>query len=515
MFGFGKSKKSDVKQQKVDRKTLMTTIDSAMDNWMEADSTDALLEETGKTRQELLDAVLADDEVESCREDIRTAILAESWRIWGEDVPEEMINELYKNIRRLQRDFAELAILSKFGGYAVAEYVFKPQPNGFITLEAVLSKAGELDKYTPRRHGGLTLNLDGEDVLLNTKVKYLLLTSKAVPAKPMGELMVIRAYPAVAMRKRGWAYAGQFIARYAQPYVVGKQGGFSSTGLSDFVSKVFAFLSGGAIGIGKEDEIDIHQLNGDGEAFERLERLANRRIQKLLLGRVKNSELTSGSRAAQQTDDESRQDRVSAYLDLMTGAMQHAIDAIYLVNQHYGTPIHAPKGLWFEYEQQFQPDKVRAEVDQIYMATGTVQRTAAYYTDMLGWEASHFEVIDPASRPSSMMQPRPLSLSQPVKPTLKELLLAANLPDENAPADETFAADQAVMRPKIEAILSGLDDSATYADYETLLATMDLSATNGGLISALAQQLADSHVDGVSGRTRDGTVSGEGEDDAT
>lgn len=69
------------KKQQIDKKTLVVAFDTALNNWMTASSTDMLLAETGKTRQQLLDAVLADDEVESCREDIRTAMLAAPWRI--------------------------------------------------------------------------------------------------------------------------------------------------------------------------------------------------------------------------------------------------------------------------------------------------------------------------------------------------------------------------------------------------------------------------------------------------
>lgn len=506
MFGFAK-------KQKVDQKALLMTVDSALDNF-DAESTDALLAETGKTRQELLNAVMADDEVESCREDLTTGILAEPWRVWGQDVPEATVNRLYKNIRQLMGDFADLVILTKLNGYGVGEYVFQKEPDGFLSLKSLLSKDGELDLYTPKRDGSVVMNYNGEDVAIDQQVKYLVLTSKAVPARPAGEMMVIRAYPAVTMRKRGWAYAGQFIARYAQPYVVGKQGGFSSTGLSDFVSKVFAFLSGGAIGIGKEDEIDVHQLNGDGEAFERLERLANRRIQKLLLGRVKTSELTSGSRAAQETDDSARQDRVSGYLVLMARAMQHAIDALIEVNKYYGIPISAPKGIWFEYEQQFKPDRERADVDKIYMDTGQVRRTKSYYTDMLGWEEAHFEMVQTEQGLSTV------SLSNQTTPArarakIAELLLAANLSDDALTSDDqTREHDQRIMKPKIDALLSRLDDASGYGDFDALLAELDLSDNNGDLIHDIVMQCADSYVDGVSGKTRDADQSAEGDTDA-
>ncbi|WP_438819042.1 phage portal protein family protein, partial [Streptomyces hilarionis] len=80
-------------------------------------------------------------------------------------------------------------------------------------------------------------------------MKHVVLRSKAVPARPYGEMLIIRAYPAVALRRKEWAYLGQFITRYAVPYVIGKQGGFGQT-LEGFTRKIFSFISGGAIGVG-------------------------------------------------------------------------------------------------------------------------------------------------------------------------------------------------------------------------------------------------------------------------
>lgn len=479
---FGKTKK-----QKIDQKTLMIAIDSALDNWMEAEDVDALLAETGKTRQQLLDAVMADDEVISCIEDIEGAISAASWRIWGEDVAEDTINRLYRIIRKLQSDFISLAILAKLNGHAIAEYIFKREPDGFLTIDQVASKDGELDKYTLRRDGSVLLAREDDSIEINQSVKYLVLTNKAVPARPAGELLVIRAYPAVALRKREWAYAGQFIARYAQPYVVGKQGestGFG-TSLSDFTSKIFAFINGGAAGIGPNDSIDLHQLSGNGEAFELFERLANRRIQKLLLGRVKTSELTAGSRSAQETDDEARKDRVSTYLGLMIRGIQHAIDAIIEVNKYYGVPITAPQGIWFEYPKIKSFNKEEAEVDVKYISTGQVRLTKQRLLNV-GYEESEFEMIEPVSP----IQQSTTHLSQSWQ-------LSQNLPTILASTDDgqQNAKERQLMQPKIDALLALSEDCESYEEFDRRV--RGLGVPDEGLVADLAAELTNSFIDGL------------------
>lgn len=479
------------KKQKIDQKTLTIAIDSALQG-ADAVSADQLLQETGKTRQELLDAVMADDEVLSCRADIEGAINAATWRIWGDGVDEELINRLYRMFRRLYSDYGSLAVLANFNGYMVGEYVFKKEPDGFLTIDKVLSKDGELDKYTPQRDGSVLLATEDDSIEIDQTIKYLVLTSKAVPARPAGEMMIVRAYPAVALRKREWAYAGQFIARYSQPYVVGTQGsesGFGTT-LGDFTSKIFSFINGGAAGISKDDKIELHQLSGDGAAFELFERLANRRIQKLLLGRVKTSELTAGSRSAQETDDEARQDRVMSYLGLMTRGIQHAIDAIIAVNQVWGKPIKAPQGIWFEYPYVKKFSKDEAEIDAKYVSTGQVKLTKQRLLNV-GYEESEFEMIEPTA-PSANAQ---------LSKAYQQYLLSQNLPssltaDDDKDDDAKTKHEQQFMQPRIDALLAAMSDSnGSYADFERKLSQVTLP--DAGLITDIAQQCTHSYVEGM------------------
>lgn len=483
MFG------SKAKKQKVDQKTLLIAVDSALEG-SDAVSADQLLTETGKSRQELLDAVMADDEVISCRADIEGAISAASWRIWGDDVDEDLINRLYRMFRRLYNDIAGVAVLAMFNGYCVGEYVYKKEPDGFLSIDSVLSKDGELDNYTPMRDGSVLLKTEDESIAIDQAIKYLVLTSKAVPARPAGEMMIVRAYPAVALRKREWAYAGQFIARYSQPYVVGKQGsdsGFGTT-LGDFTSKIFSFINGGAAGIGKDDSIELHQLSGNGEAFELFERLANRRIQKLLLGRVKTSELTAGSRSAQETDDEARKDRVMSYLGLMTKAIQHAIDAVITVNQAWGLPITAPQGIWFEYPKVKAFNIEEADRDIKYTSTGQVRLTKQRLLNV-GYEESEFEMVEPAV-------PAPITqLSQQVRAL--QLQLSNGLPDNitEPTTDNDIEHDRAIMQPKVEALLSLLDGCESYDEFERRLS--ELSLPDGGMIDDLMEQCVGSYIDGL------------------
>lgn len=559
-------------KQAITRTILTTAMDQALNaagfafDAVLFSDVDEMISETGKTRQQILNLCMADDEVDACRTDIHSAIIAKPWRIYddvsgngasgdddGSGVPAATINRFYKAIRPLIDDFAELAILAKFNGYAVAEYVYKQEENGFWVIDKVLSKDGQLDKFSLKPDGSLNFTGINGTIAVDTKVKVLSLTSRAVPARPMGEMMILKAYPAVALRRREWAYAGQFIARYAQPFVVGKQGNMGGFGLSvaDFTQRLFGFMNGGATGIGADDEISIHQLQGNGDAFEIIERLCNRRIQKLLLGRVKVSEMTQGSRAANETDDKARLDRIRSYLDLMTYAIQHAIDAMLAVNNAYGNPIHAPQGLWFEYIQELDVDVRRAERDKIYSDTGQIKFTRDYMIDMVGFEAHHFTLSDDnddtdkavnkddnpnkANSPVSSFAPSPDQNPNPAKqlpapkganggfnntapphshqtsPLATALPTALALSDElsdddvdelPAPPDKLTKAAAYPMR-ELQTLISQYDDydSFVVAFSQIKGAKQKANQAKDALISALANETTNAFIDGLNSKS--------------
>ncbi len=486
MFGFNKKSKSKdgIKTQKTDIKLLYTDMSAALDT-VEALSSDELLSRLDLTRESAVSKVQSDDEVESCLIDLRAAMSAANWRIWGDDVDDETINPLYKNLRHHLPVFIELAIMAKLNGYAVAEYLYQQdEHSGLITLSRVINKSGELQYYTPKRDGRLIFSGGDEELSVDLRVKHLFLSYLATASKPAGVCQAAKLYPAVQLRSMVLPYAGQFIRRYAQPFVIGKQGGFGD--LNKFVNDLFAFLSGGALALGKDDEVAIHQLSGDAEAFRTLEKIANARIQKMLLGKVKTADLHSGSRAAQQTEEINRIERISEYLSLLAGAVQHALDAILQVNADYAAAINAPAGLWFEFEDEIKIDTARAERDKHYLDSGQVRFSKDYYTQILGFEEGHIEMLSTEDSAAAPADKRPAD---------KRKLAEAMLSQDSKAAAPLNPDELAIMQPRIEAIMAALDECQDYREFESKLAALDIS--DELLIQTLARQNAIAYTDGA------------------
>lgn len=471
-----KSKKDKAFKQEL--KTLVIDTAYALDSFT-AESSDELLDRLQLTRAEAYSAVSSDDEVESCKEDLRTAMMASGWRLYGDGTDDAQTDRIYRCVRRHLGAFVELVLTARLNGYAVGRYVWKVEEDGFITLDAVRDRRDELEKYTPQRDGSLIYRGNGGEETVDTNVLHLFLANKPTAKNPAGEMTVARLYPAVALRKQGIQYAYQFIKRYGQPYLVGKY----ANALDDNVRTVYGLMDGGAATLSSEDSIEMFTNPATGSAFGEIEKLANARIQKLLLGKVKTSELNSGSRSAQQTEENARQDRIEAYLTLLSLAVQHAVDALIMVNGQWGVPVRHKGGLWFEFNEEIKVDKARAERDKIYADMGYVRFTEDYYEKVLGFEPEHYELADTPDRPS---ESRALSA------------LSVRLSDRQADGlSPTEAADRAIMQPKIAAILSALAEADGYETFQTALNGMDLAEGDLLLVDRLVGESARAFAGGM------------------
>ncbi|RRD90100.1 phage portal protein family protein [Conchiformibius steedae] len=457
----------------LDMKQLVQDTAYALDAFA-AQGSDDLLGYLGLSRQQVYQAVMSDDEVDACREDVVSALLASTWRLYGDDTDDVQMDKLYKCIRQNLPAIAEQVVVAKLCGYAVARLVYKQDEDGFVSLSRVISRHDELDRYVPKFDRLVYNGVLGEETA-DTEFAHLFLTNKATSKNPAGEMAVVRIYPAVMLRREGWRYAYQFTQRYAQPYLVAKTQGDKDAA----AQTVSRFKNGGAAAIDVEEELQMLQNAATGEFFRLLEQMANARIQKSVLGRVKTSELANGSRSAQKVEQDTQRDRIDAYLNLMATAVQHIVDALVALNAYYATPIQVSGSLWFEYASEIKVDKDRAERDAKYLATGKVELTEAYYTDVLGFEPEHFRVVSDAKGGANL----PLSV---------------RLSDGQDPVQ--LSADQKIMQPKIQAILSAAAQANSYAEFERLLGGLDLSAGDQILIDRLVYQNSQVVADGMEGK---------------
>ena len=453
----------NIKQNKIDKAARDVIIQTGrtMDEVMQqGEGTDQMLSRLGISRQQALAAVLADDEIESCKEDLRAAMQAQPWRIYGEGLSPDDNNRLWRTVQKHLPTLVEIVLTSKLNGYSVAQYVYTKQEDGYYDITRVYNRQGSLDRFVPKTDG--LLYFDNEPV--NTQVQFLFLANRPSDTQPAGEMTAARLYPAVCLRKQGFVYAAQFITRYAQPYLVSKNDSNTDEQHQSWAQRLYRLINGGAISISRDDDIALLQNNANGDAFKKLENLANARIQKMLLGKVRTGDLETGSRAAQETEQDTQNNRIDGYLSTLTQAVQHMIDALLLVNLAWGKHIQAPQGIWFEFATEEQIDIKRAERDKIYLDAGAIELTEAYYRDVIGYDEQHFKLKSGTSVNAKMH---------------------AKLSAQQANHGQSMTASQMMMQPKMQAVMQALAHSQDYADFELNLSKLSLDDGDHLLIQRL------------------------------
>ena len=448
-------------------------------------SGEVLLNNLGVSRDQALKACNVDSEVESCKEDLRAACTQSAWRIYGENAHDEHIDRLWKIIKQHLPTFVEVVLTAKLNGFCVAEYIYEVEDDGFITLAKIRNKSGSLDKYGVKYSGELLRNGENGEEILDTDLKYLLLINHPTDDEPAGDMTMARLFPALMLRQHGARYAMQFVKRYAQPLIVGKTAGDKGV----LAGQLFQLNGGGATAIDHDDEISLLTLQGTGEAFPLLEKLANAQIQKLLLGRVKTGDLANGSRSAQETEEATRIERINAYLALLNNAISHALNALIVVNQQWGKPIIAPNGVFFEFEKEIKIDLNRANRDKIYIDAGVFTPTKEYIVEVLGIDEQYFELGVRNEKLGVKPQQMTYSFN-----AVKQLLTA----DSSLLTDEEITpTEQALIYPFLVKVFDAMSKAETAQDFQAALNEMDFSDEEKTLINQHLPEIVAAYIKGM------------------
>lgn len=431
---------------------------------------DETLKKHGITRQKLLSVVLADDEVESCIEDLTAEIEANSWRIYPSatsKLSDEEQDWLWGEINKHLDDCVQIAVTARMGGYNVGEIVYKDLvDDGLIGIDYLSNKADQIDKYLPQKDGALKFKGEDEPELIDTAVKHILIRNKPTSKNPMGKAVLSRAYLPVFLRTKGYDFWAVFMDRYAIPFMLGKAGS-PTTDLDKMSEAMWGAVQGSVIVVGKDDDIQLLHNSSNGDAFNAFERSANKRIQKLILGRVKISDMENGSRSAVETDDKVRSGRMLSTLKLVSKAVQHLLDALITVNQEYKGKFAGVDKVYFEFEQESEISKERAERDAQLAGTGQIKFTKDYFIDKYDYEENHIEIAEAKEAGAKLSDNRSVQLSDDSKLTGNELedIAVAQLQD-------SWQEVSSEMMAELEDKLANVSD---YEEAQELLKAVQLS----------------------------------------
>lgn len=291
--------------------------------------TDELLTQAGITRASLK-KLETDDEIFAALRTRREAAVATPWRFeGGADSTKALLEEEFKP---LMEQIVAGAWKAVPYGYSVMEAVYRYRSDRKIGLATVCVKP--LEWFDPRPNGELRYfapdfsAVNGE--VVDQVYKFFLTRVDPTYQQPKGEALLSRLYWPWFFRFNGWRFWGQFLERFGQPLLVGK-----NPKPADMAAALLRAHQDAVIAVGPNDSVEAIQPATSGEAFEKLEQCVVRRYQKLILGQTLTSDTGNsggGSYALGQVHAEVKEGLRKADIRLVRGTVQRQVNALCALN---------------------------------------------------------------------------------------------------------------------------------------------------------------------------------------
>ena len=434
---------------------------------LSASDVDEVLKRANLNRTDLL-KLLYDDEISGCVARRTAAVMGNAWHIEGDNT-----DWLYEAVSAVYEDAVRIMMQALWVGSSIGELIW--QDGEQKTIRAVVPRVIEQFRTVD---GGLVWKAPGGEIPVIPE-KVLRGAVNVNETNPYGDALLSRVYWAWFAKNYAEQFWNKFAERHASPLTVIKSA--VNTANRDEAQRDLAALAAagsqavadGVVAMSDQDTIEFITANDDGTAHEKYTRHQIQRIQKTLLGRVLTSELETGSRAAQETDDGFTRDIADADLTFVERGINHLVDCLLTINGMDSD------GVYFVYERAQAIDKGRWERDVALLNTGKVELTEQYYLDNYGLEPQHFRVV--AAAPAT---PK-LSLSLSLTPGAQEVEDGITAALKHAPEMLGVEAVLAVAREARDetdlvrrlALLYDDHDDSQYTDW--LAGALALAAAQG------------------------------------
>lgn len=431
---------------------------------------DEVLKRANLTRSDLL-KLLYDDEISGCVSRRVAAVMGNAWHIEGDNT-----DWLYEAVSAVYEDAVRIMMQALWIGSSIGELIW--QDGEQKTIRAIVPRV--IEQFKANADGNLIWKSPAGGEVAVIPEKVLRGAVNVNETNPYGDALLSRVYWAWFAKNYAEQFWNKFAERHASPLTVIKSA--VNTANRDEAQRDLAALAAagsqavadGVVAMSDQDSIEFVEANNDGAAHEKYTRHQIQRIQKTLLGRVLTSELETGSRAAQETDDGFTRDIADADLTFVERGINHLVDCLLTIN---GMDA---EGVYFVYERAQAIDKGRWERDVALLNTGKIELTEQYYLDNYGFEPQHFRVVAAAPATPKLS----LSLSQ-LTPGAQEVEDGVTAALKDAPemlgveavlAVAREAHDEADLMRRLVLLYDDHDDSK-YVDW--LAGALALAAAQG------------------------------------
>lgn len=430
---------------------------------------DEVLKRANLTRSDLL-KLLYDDEISGCVSRRVAAVMGNPWHIEGDST-----DWLYAAVSAVYEDAVRVMMQALWIGSSIGELIW--QDGEQKTIRAVVPRV--IEQFKSDADGNLVWKSPNGGEVAVIPEKVLRGAVNVNKTNPYGDALLSRVYWAWFAKNYAEQFWNKFAERHASPLTVIKSA--VNTANRDEAQRDLAALAAagsqavadGVVAMSDQDSIEFVEANNDGAAHEKYTRHQIQRIQKTLLGRVLTSELETGSRAAQETDDGFTQSIADADLTFVERGINHIVACLLTVN---GMDAD---GVYFVYERSQAIDKGRWERDVALINTGTIAFTEQYYRDNYGLEPQHFRLVEKTGTPKlslslSQLTPGAQEVEDGIVAALKDAPEMLGVEAVLAVARE--ARDEADLMRRLVLLYDDHDDSA-YTDW--LAGALALASAQG------------------------------------
>ena len=344
---------------------------------------DQVLMEAGLSRADLR-RLESDDEISAAMETRVNAVLSTPWRLEPGDgaVYDFVMPQLHEHLEGI----INAAWKAVPYGYSVIEAIYRKDSDA-IRWDRLEERPFEwfrptIDgklRYYPK--AGSTAGLQGQQV--DTTFKFYLARRRPTYRNPMGEALLSRLYWPWFFRANGWKFWARFLERFGSPLLIGKTEGSTQ----DMATALAQAVQSAVAAVGSGDAVDVVAPSGSGDSFRLFSDAVDRRIQKVVLGQTLTTDVGSkGSFAAAKVHNEVRDDRRLADVRMISGLVQHMIDALVYLNY----PAAEPPKFVMEDDTGLQPD--RAERDAKLAQAKVIKFTEGYLLRAYDYEPGDFDI---------------------------------------------------------------------------------------------------------------------------
>jgi len=330
------------------------------------------------------DRILLDDQVKSCLEQRRSAVVSREWNVISGDDKDPRAaaaaEALEANLKRVGWDrVTDMMLYAPFHGVAVAELMWEVR-DGLFQWSAL--RVRHARRFRRDKEGRLRLitatNVRGE--VLPERKFWVVTAGASDDDQPYGRGLAEWLYWPTLFKRNGIRFWNTFLDKFSVPPIKGSYPrGTSKAEIEKLLQAMMALANDSGIAVPEGVVLDYMQVATAGIDFQKMPEYMDAAIAKIILSQTMTTE-DGASRAQGQVHEGVKQELIAADADLVTDSFTQG-PSRWFTDMNFGTDVAAP--IVLRLVEKEDDTKKTAEADYVLARIGFV-RTDESFRDIYG-----------------------------------------------------------------------------------------------------------------------------------